>query len=177
MRSFTLATSESSPASSFAASLAPKTLQLVVECPRDWWNSQKVFSSTGRVMALGFHGPYFRCSFGDVIAKIADVRRLVSRFPSLSEFPASDLGLLFGQLYLFVPIKNFLLFCHWLMERRDFPSRSAPGPSRMSVSVLLSIVEDVAGIQVDVLDFITLRALRGRWRTLEVPFSQQGMFR
>ncbi|KAF3492636.1 hypothetical protein DY000_02052966 [Brassica cretica] len=34
-----------SPASSFAASLAPKTLQLVVECPRDWWNSQKVFSS------------------------------------------------------------------------------------------------------------------------------------
>ncbi|KAF2606401.1 hypothetical protein F2Q68_00044571 [Brassica cretica] len=45
MRSFTLVTSESSPASSFAASLAPKTLQLVVECPRDWWNSQKVFSS------------------------------------------------------------------------------------------------------------------------------------
>ncbi|KAF3539956.1 hypothetical protein F2Q69_00019467 [Brassica cretica] len=41
MRSFTLVTSESSPASSFAASLAPKTLQLVVECPRDWWNSQK----------------------------------------------------------------------------------------------------------------------------------------
>ncbi|KAF2560851.1 hypothetical protein F2Q70_00016673 [Brassica cretica] len=45
MRSFTLVTSESSPASSFAGSLAPKTLQLVVECPRDWWNSQKVFSS------------------------------------------------------------------------------------------------------------------------------------
>ncbi|KAF3502732.1 hypothetical protein F2Q69_00040992 [Brassica cretica] len=45
MRSFTLVTSESSPASSFAASLAPNTLQLVVECPRDWWNSQKVFSS------------------------------------------------------------------------------------------------------------------------------------
>ncbi|KAF3585113.1 hypothetical protein F2Q69_00031005 [Brassica cretica] len=41
MRSFTLVTSESSPASSFVASLAPKTLQLVVECPRDWWNSQK----------------------------------------------------------------------------------------------------------------------------------------
>ncbi|KAF2533056.1 hypothetical protein F2Q70_00029980 [Brassica cretica] len=42
MRSFTLVTSESFPASSFAASLAPKTLQLVVECPQDWWNSQKV---------------------------------------------------------------------------------------------------------------------------------------
>ncbi|KAF3590545.1 hypothetical protein DY000_02020402 [Brassica cretica] len=45
MRYFTLVTSESSPASSFAASLAPKTLQLVVECPRDWCNSQKLFSS------------------------------------------------------------------------------------------------------------------------------------
>ncbi|KAF3532021.1 hypothetical protein DY000_02039598 [Brassica cretica] len=45
MRYLTLVTSESSPASIFAASLAPKTLQLVVECPRVWWNSQKVFSS------------------------------------------------------------------------------------------------------------------------------------
>ncbi|KAF3597774.1 hypothetical protein DY000_02020438 [Brassica cretica] len=41
MRSFTLVTSESSAASSFTASLAPKTLQLVVECPLVWWNSQK----------------------------------------------------------------------------------------------------------------------------------------
>ena len=45
MRSFTLVTSERSPASSFAANLAPRTLQLVVESPRVWWNSQKVFSS------------------------------------------------------------------------------------------------------------------------------------
>ncbi|KAF3498117.1 hypothetical protein DY000_02053179 [Brassica cretica] len=45
LRSLTLVTLESSPASSFAASLAPKTLQLFVECPRVWWNSQKVFSS------------------------------------------------------------------------------------------------------------------------------------
>ncbi|KAF3554782.1 hypothetical protein F2Q69_00013876 [Brassica cretica] len=42
MRFFTLVTSESSPASSFAANLAPRTLQLVVECPRVWWNSHKV---------------------------------------------------------------------------------------------------------------------------------------
>ncbi|KAF2546361.1 hypothetical protein F2Q70_00020923 [Brassica cretica] len=45
MRSLTLVTSESSPASSFVANLVAKTLQLVVECPRVWWNSQKVFSS------------------------------------------------------------------------------------------------------------------------------------
>ncbi|KAF3525211.1 hypothetical protein F2Q69_00045949 [Brassica cretica] len=49
MRYLTLVTSESSLASSFAASLAPNTLQLVVECPRVWWNSQKVFSSYPRL--------------------------------------------------------------------------------------------------------------------------------
>ncbi|KAF3562161.1 hypothetical protein DY000_02016051 [Brassica cretica] len=147
MRSLTLVISEGSPASSFAANLAPKTLQLVVESPWDWWNSQKSVAlwrtswivrglsrvvhflnfdlyqsiflrrlpspleqfidlrgSTGCVMDLGFHGPYFRCSFGDVIAKIANIRRLVSRFSSLSAFSASDFGLFFGQLLLFVPI-------------------------------------------------------------------------
>ncbi|KAF2596543.1 hypothetical protein F2Q68_00009539 [Brassica cretica] len=77
MRSFTLVTSESSPASSFAASLAPKTLQ----------------------------------------------------FPRLSAFTASELGLFFSQLFLFVPIEDFLLFCHWFVERRAFPSESASGPS------------------------------------------------
>ncbi|KAG5411274.1 hypothetical protein IGI04_007593 [Brassica rapa subsp. trilocularis] len=88
MRSLTLVTSESSPASSFAASLAPKTLQLVVECPRD-------------------------C---DVVAKIADIRCLVSRFPSLSAFTASELG-------------DFFFFRHWFFERVAFPSGSASGPS------------------------------------------------
>ncbi|KAF2534276.1 hypothetical protein F2Q70_00029962 [Brassica cretica] len=34
MRSLTVVTSESSPTSSFTANLAPKTLKLVVECPR-----------------------------------------------------------------------------------------------------------------------------------------------
>ncbi|KAF2552974.1 hypothetical protein F2Q68_00034439 [Brassica cretica] len=45
MRSLTVVTSESSPTSSFTANLAPKTLKLVVECPRVRCNSQKVFSS------------------------------------------------------------------------------------------------------------------------------------
>ncbi|KAF2612346.1 hypothetical protein F2Q70_00012303 [Brassica cretica] len=112
MRSFTLVTSESSPASSFAASLAPKTLQLVVECPRDWWNSQKLF--------------------------------------------------------LFVPIEDFLLFCHWFVERRSFPSESASGPPWMSVDVLISIVGDIAKIQVDLLDSVVLRSLCGRRRAFRV---------
>ncbi|KAF3524105.1 hypothetical protein F2Q69_00045993 [Brassica cretica] len=112
MRSFTLVTSESSPASSFAASLAPKTLQLVVECPRDWWNSQKLF--------------------------------------------------------LFIPIEDFLLFCHWFVERRAFPSESASGPPWMSVDVLISIVGDIARIQVDLLDSVVLRSLRGRRRAFRV---------
>ncbi|KAF3503441.1 hypothetical protein F2Q69_00041066 [Brassica cretica] len=45
MSSLTLVTSESSPASSFEANLAPKTFQLVIECPRVWRNSRKMFSS------------------------------------------------------------------------------------------------------------------------------------
>ncbi|KAF2556640.1 hypothetical protein F2Q68_00015500 [Brassica cretica] len=132
MRSLTLVTSESSPVSSFAASLAPKNLQLVVECPRDWWNSQKVF-------------------------------------PSLSAFTASELGLPFSQLLLFVPIGDFLFFRHWFFERGAFPSRSAPGPSWMSVDVLVGVVGHIARIQVNAFGFVTLRVLcRGR-KTFRVP--------
>ncbi|KAF2586512.1 hypothetical protein F2Q70_00037241 [Brassica cretica] len=110
MMSLTLVTSESSPASSFAANLAPKTLQLVVECPRD------------------------------------------CRFPSLSAFTTSELGLPFSQLLLFIPIGDFLFFRHWFYERGAFPSRSAPGPSWMSVDVLIGIVGDIARIQTGVRD-------------------------
>ncbi|KAF3557332.1 hypothetical protein F2Q69_00012545 [Brassica cretica] len=55
MRSFTLVTSESSPASSFAANLAPRTFQLVVQCPRVWWNSQKLgrYVATELLLELG----------------------------------------------------------------------------------------------------------------------------
>ncbi|KAF3539011.1 hypothetical protein F2Q69_00023963 [Brassica cretica] len=120
MRSFTLVTSESSPASSFPASLAPKTLQLVVECPRDWWNSQKLF--------------------------------------------------------LFVPIEDFLLFRHQFVERRAFPSRSASGPSWMSVDILIGIVGDIARIQVDLLDFVILRIFLGRQRTFRVPLFDGRFF-
>ncbi|KAL0661210.1 hypothetical protein Bca4012_098047 [Brassica carinata] len=119
-------------------------------------------------MDLGFHGSYFCRSFGDIVMKIADIRRLASRFSSLSAFTASELGFLFSQLFLFVPIEDFLLFCHWFVERRAFPSESASGPPWMSVDVLISIVGDIVRIQVDVLDFVILRILRGRRRTFRV---------
>ncbi|KAF2547437.1 hypothetical protein F2Q70_00021159 [Brassica cretica] len=112
-----LVTSENSPASSFAANLAPKTLQLVVKCPRDWWNSQKLF--------------------------------------------------------LFVPIKNFLLFCHWFIERRAFPNESASGPPWMSIDVLISIVGDIARIQVDLLDSVVLRNPRRRRRAFGVSLFDE----
>ncbi|KAG5393749.1 hypothetical protein IGI04_023712 [Brassica rapa subsp. trilocularis] len=128
MRSLTLVTSESSPASNFAASLAPKTLQL-----------------------------------------IADIRCLVSRFPSLSAFTASELGLPFGQLLLFVPIGDFFFFRHWFFERGAFPSGSASGPSWMSVDILVGVVGDIARIQVNVFGFVILRVLcRGR-KIFRVP--------
>ncbi|KAG5410918.1 hypothetical protein IGI04_007237 [Brassica rapa subsp. trilocularis] len=132
MRSLTLVTSESSPTSSFVAYLAPKTLQLVVECPRDFWNLQKVF-------------------------------------PSLSAFTASELGLPFSQLFLFVPIGDVLFFRHRFFEQGAFPSRSAPGPSWMSVDVLVGVVGDIARIQVNTFGFVILRVLcRGR-KTFRVP--------
>ncbi|KAF2587318.1 hypothetical protein F2Q70_00036340 [Brassica cretica] len=73
-----------------------------------------------------------------------------------------------SQLYLFVPIEDFLLFCHWFVERRAFPSESASGPPWMSVDVLIIIIGDIARIQVDLLDFVILRILRGRRRTFRV---------
>ncbi|KAF3600660.1 hypothetical protein F2Q69_00037140 [Brassica cretica] len=87
-------------------------------------------------------------------------------------FTASELGLFFSQLFLFVPIEDFLLFCHWFVEQRAFPSESASGPSWMSVGVLISIVGDIARIQVDLLDSVVLRSLRGRRRAFGVsPFD------
>ncbi|KAF2534063.1 hypothetical protein F2Q70_00029102 [Brassica cretica] len=76
--------------------------------------------SASSVMDLRLYGSYFCRSLGDVVAKIADIRRLVSRFLSLSAFTASELGLLFIQLFLFVPIDDFLFFRHWFVERRAF---------------------------------------------------------
>ncbi|KAF3538522.1 hypothetical protein F2Q69_00021218 [Brassica cretica] len=74
----------------------------------------------------------------------------------LSAFTASELGLLFSQLFLFVPIEDFLLFYHWFVERRAFLSESASGPPWMSVDVLISIFGDIARIQVDLLDSVVL---------------------
>ncbi|WZZ42886.1 hypothetical protein YC2023_039145 [Brassica napus] len=104
-------------------------------------------------MDLGFYGSYFCCSLGDIVARIAYIRRLVSRFLHLSAFTASELGLFFSQHFLFVPIENFLLFCHWFIEHRAFLSESASGPPWMSV---------------DLLDSVVLRNLRGRRRAFGV---------
>ena len=120
-------------------------------------------------MDLRLYGSYFCHSLSDVVAKIAYILRLVSRFLSLSAFTASELGLLFSQLILFVPIDDFLLFCHWFVERRAFPSRSASGPSWMSVDVLIGVVGDIASIQVNAFDFVILQILGGR-QTFGVPF-------
>ncbi|KAF3586841.1 hypothetical protein F2Q69_00028972 [Brassica cretica] len=59
-------------------------------------SSYELAESTGSMMDLRFHGPYFCCSFSYVIAKVANVRFFATRFPSLSAFVASDLGLWFS---------------------------------------------------------------------------------
>ncbi|KAF2598177.1 hypothetical protein F2Q68_00008287 [Brassica cretica] len=94
----------------------------------------------------------------------------------MSAFTASELGLLFGQLFLLVPIEDFLLFRHRFVERRDFPSRSASGPSWMSVDVLIGIVGDIAMIQVNMLDFVIFRIFHGRQRNFRVPLFDGRFF-
>ncbi|KAF3489976.1 hypothetical protein F2Q69_00053439 [Brassica cretica] len=145
MRSYMHVTSESSPASSFAANIAPRTLQLVVECPRGvldrlWFVEGYPFSEF-RLVPEHFSERVY----GQLVA-----------FPSLSAFAASNLGMFLGQLLLFNPVEVFLLFRHWFFEWGAFSSRSASGSSWMSVSVVLGIVGDINGIQVDMLDFIDL---------------------
>ncbi|KAF3548368.1 hypothetical protein DY000_02009270 [Brassica cretica] len=94
----------------------------------------------------------------------------------MSAFTASELGLLFSQLFLFVPIEDFLLFRHRFVERGAFPSRSAFGPSWMPIDVLIGIVGDIARIQGDVLDFVILRIFRGRRRTFRVSLFDGRFF-
>ncbi|KAF3609428.1 hypothetical protein DY000_02046606 [Brassica cretica] len=91
----------------------------------------------------------------------------------MSAFTASELGFLFSQLFLFVPIEDFILFHHRFVERRAFPSRSASDPSWMPVNVLIGIVGDIARIQVDVLDFVILRIFHGSQRTFRVPLFDE----
>ncbi|KAF3570233.1 hypothetical protein F2Q69_00058717 [Brassica cretica] len=60
---------------------------------------------------------------------------------------------------MFDPVEVFLIFRHWFIKRGALPSRSPSGSSWMFVRVLLGIEGDVAGIQVDMLDFIDLCVL------------------
>ncbi|KAG5393543.1 hypothetical protein IGI04_023506 [Brassica rapa subsp. trilocularis] len=184
MRSLTLVTSESSPASSFVAigrgvssglvELAEGVFVIpliaspcVARCPaliridRIVMRPLEIFPLVMDVL---------------VVTRIADIQCLVSRFPSLSAFTASELGLPFSQLLLFVPIGDFFLFRHWFFERGAFPSGSASGPSRMSIDVLVGVVGDIARIQVNVFGFVILRVLcRGR-KTFRVPLFDGRFF-
>ncbi|WZZ14779.1 hypothetical protein YC2023_107868 [Brassica napus] len=144
--------------------------------PSSFQQSIDFGGSTSSMMDLRLHGRHFRRSLGDVVAKIADIRCLVSRFPSLSAFTASKLGLPFSQLLLFVPIGDFLFFRHWFFERGAFPSRSASGPSWISVDILVGVIGDIARIQVNAFGFVVLRILcRGR-RTFRVPLFDGRFF-
>ncbi|KAF3514981.1 hypothetical protein F2Q69_00009743 [Brassica cretica] len=91
-------------------------------------------------------------------------------FPCLSAFTASEFGLLFSQFFLFVPIEDFLLFCHWFVERRAFQSESASGPPWMSVDVLISIVGDIARIRLTCSTPLSYEAFAGGGGLSEFPF-------
>ncbi|KAF3595794.1 hypothetical protein DY000_02021641 [Brassica cretica] len=127
-------------------------------------------------MDMGFHCLYFHCSLCYVNAKVANVKIFASSFPTTLAFSASDLGLLFGQLFLFDPEGILLFLRHGFTERRVFSSRTASCSSRMHVSLFFRIIGIVAGIQVDAPDFIILCILCGRRRVFRVLFFDRGIF-
>ncbi|KAG2255563.1 hypothetical protein Bca52824_074857 [Brassica carinata] len=85
---------------------------------------------------------------------------------------ASELGLLFSQLFLFVPIEDFLLFRHRFVERRAFRA------GRLLVllgcpSTPLSVLSETSLGSRSTLDFVILRIFRGRQRTFRVPLFDE----
>ncbi|KAG2266289.1 hypothetical protein Bca52824_073368 [Brassica carinata] len=79
---------------------------------------------------------------------------------------ASELRFAFQPALLVSSNREILLFCRGLSSG-DF-EESASGPPWMCVDVLISIVGDIARIQVNVLDSVVLRRLHGRRRTFRV---------
>ncbi|KAF3512441.1 hypothetical protein F2Q69_00005881 [Brassica cretica] len=105
------------------------------------------------VANLIFHRSDFCRCFLEVIAKIADLGFLASRFPILSTFAASDPSMLFGQLFLFVPEGSFFFFGHRIIELRIILGRTAPCTTRMHVCVLVCRFGMAARIHIDAFDF------------------------
>ncbi|KAF3552524.1 hypothetical protein DY000_02006791 [Brassica cretica] len=78
------------------------------------------------IVNLRFHRSDFCNRLYEVIAKIADLGFLVSRFPTLSTFSASVPSLLLGQFFLFVPEDSFFFFGHRIIELGIILSRLEP---------------------------------------------------
>ncbi|KAF3538841.1 hypothetical protein F2Q69_00022998 [Brassica cretica] len=190
MRSFTLDTSASSPASSFPANLASRTLHFTVEWPRA---SSGDASSEGRfsifleqqtdlwcgassVMDLRLHHSNFGNRFLEMITKIADLGFLASRFLTLSPFAASVSSLLLGQFFLFVSEDSFLFYGHWVIELGFVLSRMAPCTTRMHVCVFICRMGLTARIHIDAPDFSFLLVFHDKGKMMcRSPWNQLSM--
>ncbi|KAF2583299.1 hypothetical protein F2Q68_00004665 [Brassica cretica] len=108
---------------------------------------------SGSVMDLGFYGSYFCRSPGDIVAKIAYIRRLASRFPCLSAFTASELGLLFSQLLV--------------RSNRGFPPLLSLDPGRLArLRCLPKPSREAEGFQIFLFDGRFLARVLTRWSFL-----------
>ncbi|KAF3589543.1 hypothetical protein F2Q69_00029131 [Brassica cretica] len=58
-------------------------------------------------------------------SRIRSLTSVTSESSPTSSFAAILAPKTLHQLFLLVPIEDFLLFCHWFVERRAFPSRSS----------------------------------------------------
>ncbi|KAF3513659.1 hypothetical protein F2Q69_00006566 [Brassica cretica] len=89
------------------------------------------------VVNLRFHRSNFYNRFHEMIAKIADLRFLASRFPTLSAFAARVPSLLFGQFFLFVPEESFLFIVNRVIELGVVLSRTSPRTTRIHFGVFI----------------------------------------
>ncbi|KAF8110667.1 hypothetical protein N665_0080s0002 [Sinapis alba] len=104
---------------------------------------------------LRFHGFYFHSHLGNVVTEISDIIQLTaSNFLSLSAFFVGDMGLLFGQFFLFYPEYMLVFFRHGFFERGILLSSSTSRPPCMYIDVLFRLIGLVSRIQVDSLDFV-----------------------
>ena len=119
----------------------------------------------GSVMDLRFHRSNFCNRFHELIAKIANLRFLASRFPTFSTFAASVQSFLLGQFFMFIPEDSFLFLGHRVIELGIILSRTAPYTTRMHVCVFIRRFELNARINIDMPDFSFLLVFHDRGRS------------
>ncbi|KAF3490371.1 hypothetical protein F2Q69_00053637 [Brassica cretica] len=129
------------------------------------------------VVNLRFHRSDFCSRFPKMIAKIADLGFLASRFPIPSVFAASVPSLLLAQFFLFVPEDSFFFFGHRIIELGIIFSRTTSFPTRIYVCVFVHKFGLTARIHIDTFNFSVFLVFHDRGKISRIfPCLRRGGF-